>query len=81
MPTVSERDLHDVVRRILTANRCCLLLLALTVGGDIRIWEPAQFDAQERMAYDTSVAGTVYRRRAATREPARDELRITPEKF
>ena len=80
MPTVSERDLHDVVRRILTANRCCLLLLALTVGA-IRIREPLQFDARERMAYDTSVAGTVYRRRAATREPARDELRITPEKF
>ena len=80
MPTVSERDLHDVVRRILTANRCCLLLLALTVE-EIRIREPTQFDAQERMAYDTSVAGTVYRRRAATREPARDELRLTPEKF
>ena len=80
MPTVSERDLHDVVRRILTANRYCVPLFAPTVEA-IRIWEPTQFDAQERMAYDTSVAGTVYRRRAATREPARDELRITPEKF
>ena len=32
------------------------------------------------MVYDMRVAGTVYRRRAATREPARDELRLTPEK-
>ena len=79
MPTVSERDLHDVVRRILTANRCCLLLLALTVEA-IRIREPLQFDARERMVYAVRVAGTVYCRRAAIREPARDKLRLTPEK-
>ena len=33
------------------------------------------------MAYDTSIAGTVYRRRVPSRETARDELRMTPEKF
>ena len=80
MPTASERDHHDVDRRIPMEKWYSVPQLALTVEA-LRTKGPAQFDAQEHMAYDTSVAGTVYRRRAATREPARDELRITPEKF
>ena len=68
MPTVPERDLHDVVRRILMVKwysvpQSTLAWKALRTKG------PALFDAQERMAYDTFVAGIVYSRRAPTREP------------
>ena len=67
MPTVPERDLHDVVRRILMEK--WYSVPQSTPTGVARPEEPAQFDAQERMAYDTSVAGIVYSRRAPTREP------------
>ncbi len=67
MPTASKRDLHDVDRRNLMEKWYSVPQSTLTVEA-LRTKGPAQFDAHEHMAYDTSVAGTVYPRRTPNRE-------------